>query len=527
MGKLTNAAAGARTQFKFGQESQFGVFVKPTHRLEHLSESLGSTENVLESEGINGFRDRNDVLPGTFDVGGDVEFELGPDGAGMLYYNALGDYQLIERCDGGYHARLEGADVITTIPVVGTNLVRYIHEFLQETPIRFPQEGDEDYTTLDPAIAYVYRSNGLLTLVDLDGGQPIRYQRSNPQVITYITALGVSDTSSPNSAVAALRVRLQRITGPGGLLVNPPLATEGIAYVGPDRVRVRYYQADDQPAAGNGTDIWLLAADWAADNATALPADALAVGDAVIIAPSINRDSTTFPVIAGMQKGAWVLRKLDAANFPSADYEIYTHFIDGGRTQPPGMTLEADKDAVVMTNSGQKIGQLVTNFEQQAIITGSASFMGRREYASGRLVTDVAPDAASILVKEADQFVQLVPAYALGVQIDLEAPAQITIKNETNIQVNAIMVNADGTVRLYVNQLADDATGDTSITRLHLRNENVDLRTSLAWANLGSRTYTITIGGTAANLQEYDVEIDGRAYQFIADGADTNTTIGA
>lgn len=524
MGKLTNAAAGARARFHLGQESTFGNFVKPTHRIEHLSESLGSTENVLESEGINGFRDRNDVLPGTFDVGGDMEFELGPEGAGIIYYNALGDYIRVDRCDGGFHARIASADVIDEIPVVGTNLIRYVHEFLQETPIRFPQEGEPGYTTLDPAIAYVFRNNGALTLVDLDGGNPIRYQRSNARVVSYIQALGVSDTTSPNSAAPALRVRIEQVTDQLGLPVNPPLATEGIAYVGPNRVRVRYYQADTTPSAGNGTDIWLLAADWAADNATALPADALAVGDVIIIAPSISRETSTFPVIPGMNKGAWVLRKLDAANFPGDEYEIYTHFIDGGRTQPAGLTLEADKDAAVLTLSGQKIGQLVTNFEQQAIMTASASFMGRREYAAAVLAEDVAPDAASILLNEADQFRQLVPAYALGVQVDLPVPATITIKNETDIQVNSLMVNADGTVRLYVNQLADDATGATTIERLHLRNENVDLRSTLAHQNLGSRQYTITIGGTSANLQEYNAEIGGRAYQHIADGADTNTT---
>jgi len=511
MGIQSTAATGSKGTVKIGQQAVFGRFVQPTHFTEFTSEGIQATEEVLESEGIRGNRARNDILRGQVSVGGDLNFELPPDGLGMLIYNALGDYLRMRRVDGGYHARRENdridslltADLDTGAPP--DIEPRFVMELSPEALLRF----DNNITTADSTIAYVFRDGNGNLVGDDNSGSGYEIHRANARVETYVLSTAVANTAwssalflnVPNGTptvtvadtpVAAIPIVLAPVVNDEGDLVNAVLAPEGVLRVGDARIRVRYI-ARQELAANAGVRVWLHP-----DDAPTLVTPV--ANDVVIVSPSLSRVATSFTIPAGAGKGAWVYKYLDAVTYATPGFDrIYTHHMEAGTDLPPGVTVEVDRDAAIFVYNGMKVNTLTANFETNAILTLDFAMLGQREYAMAELVEDAIPAQTSIVVKSAEHF----PVPTGPNKNILQDFATITLDKETAIRYTTVVDNTDGTRTLG----GIPSSGVHSIERMHLKGGNVDLRTSIARSK--PETYVITVAGTVLVAETFTVTVDG------------------
>ena len=447
MGITTSPATGARGRITVGEETTYGVAVSPTHIVGFTSESLASSENVLESEEINADRGRHKLIRGNLDVAGDISFEQSASGFGMVLRHALYDYVRCPRTDGGIHARVNTDALIslTTVDAIGTTSILRLADDLSST---FQSAG---------LAAFVYRDATTNALTFLDNTQAgYDYDSVQMQVQTYITAKTLTDSTHSGGVTGVTKFTLAQLYDSTGALVDPELNPNGgLIALGPDRVEVRFFESN---ATGAGTEIWIHPDD------TATVA-AIVVNDAAVAIPSMVRRGSAIAIPApALKVGTWVLQ-FDTAFEDGNGVIAYTHLIERGKYSPTGLTCEIDRDAMIFVYTGNKVNSLTLNFDTNSIVSGTVSMIGRREDSTVKLMDDVVPGSATVRVNGRTAF---------------PAAGVITIGEETGMTYSSVTDNLDGT---YTLNMADTNTANTTaIQRAHFKGENVDSRTSTAVA---------------------------------------------
>jgi uncharacterized protein YaiE (UPF0345 family) len=463
MGIQTKPSTGSRGVVHVGDESTYGVLVSPTHLIEFTSETLSATENVLMSEAIREDRGRHEVIRGNFDVQGELSFEQNTSGLGVILRHALGDYLLAEKVDGGIHARSAKAAVIETpVPDEGTDK-RYTIVFADDHSGGFEPSGKFAVIKRDATGQLVLDNNA-------DAGHD--YAAYTPAGVTYVTAVTAGDDTHAGGTTEVPSITLAKVRASDGALVDPPFnPLGGVIKLGAGRKEYRYFEAK---IAGGAVKVYLDPDDAAANG---LPV----VNDYVQVLACLTNDETagTFAVGATLDKGQWIYQ------FDPTYTGVYTHHIERGRFLPVGLTIEVGRDAAFFLYSGAKVNTLNLTFDANAIVTGSASLVGRAEASIAKLLEDVVPGATSIKISNGDAFPNPVAP----------ATAMITIGEETEIRYTTKTVNADGTVTLS----GIAATGRPSIERFHPKGSNVDSRSSIRAANI--------IEGTTVPLSSFEIMV--------------------
>ncbi len=443
MGISTVPSTGARASVSLGEETIYGIPVQPTHRIDFTSESVSATENQLISATLRPDRGRGQVSRGSLDIGGDLSYEMTTSGLGVLLKQALGDYITFENCDGGIHARQAYADAVP-LAAIGAG------EFAASNSIVLADDTIASFTT--GKLAVVYKDSDYNLNLDNNVGAGYNFDGFNNRLVSYITAVTDPDTTHSGGVTGAVAITLAPVMGPDGTMINPVLNPNGgVLQYGPNRTETTYFESLDL-GAGLGTRVWLNPAD-----TPSLDPGAPVVGQAVIVLPCFTFVGA---VPAGLDLGiGYWLYEFEAA---ATEYDgVWTHHIERGRALPIGMTVEVDRDAAVFVYSGMKVNTLTVNFEQNAIVTGSAALLGRNEYGITTLMADVVPGAASIIIEDGTGFA---------------ATGTITIGEETGMPYSGKTLNPDGTTTLTMTDV--NTANITAIQRQHLKGENVDPRTS-------------------------------------------------
>lgn len=112
-------AIGSRGQLSFGEEVCYGVPKPPTKRIDFTSESIANTIGSLVSAALNPSRAITNIVRGTSDVAGDVNYEQNSTGFGVFYKHALGDVITLLATDGGVRGQL-AADATATLTTTMT-----------------------------------------------------------------------------------------------------------------------------------------------------------------------------------------------------------------------------------------------------------------------------------------------------------------------------------------------------------------------------------------------------------------------
>lgn len=473
MGISTVPSTGARSSVSLGEETVYGIPVQPTHRIEFTSESVAATENQLISAALRPDRGRGKVSRGSLDIGGDLNYEMTTSGLGVLLKQALGDYLRVPNADGGFHARQARAAAVV-LTAVGAG------EFNASESIVLTDDTIAQFST--GKLAVVYKDASYQLNLDDNAGAGYDFDGFNTRVVSHVTAVTDPDTSHSGGVTGAVAITLAPVLGPDGALVNPVLNPNGgVLQYGPDRIETTYFESQDL-GAGLGTKVWLNPAD-----TPSLDPNVPVVGQAVIVLPCFTFVGAV-PAGLDLGIGFW-LYEIEAV---ASEYDgVFTHHIERGRALPIGMTVEVDRDAAVFVYAGMKVNTLTVNFEQNAIVTGTASLLGRNEYGITRLMADVAPGAASVIIEDGTAFA------ASGV---------ITIGEETGMTYSAKTLNPDGTTTLTM--VDTNTANPTAIQRLHLAGENVDPRTTTAVASpvLGQNS-PLTVFESVAYIDGYYEEV--------------------
>lgn len=443
MGISTVPSTGARASVSLGEETIYGIPVQPTHRIDFTSESISATENQLISATLRPDRGRGQVSRGSLDIGGDLSYEMTTSGLGVLLKQALGDYITFENCDGGIHARQAYAAGVP-LAAIGAG------EFAASNSIVLADDTIASFTS--GKLAAVYKDADFNLNIDNNTGAGYDFDGFNNRVVSYITAVTDPDTTHSGGVTGAVAITLAPVMGPDGVMINPVLNPNGgVLQYGPDRTETTYFESLDLGGV-LGTRVWLNPAD-----TPSLDPAAPVVGQAVIVRPCFTFVGA-IPAGLDLGIGYW-LYEFEAV---ATDYDgVWTHHIERGRALPIGMTVEVDRDAAVFVYSGMKVNTLTVNFEQNAIVTGSAALLGRNEYSITTLMADVVPGAASIIIEDGT---------------GLAAAGTITIGEETGMPYSGKVLNPDGTTTLTMTDV--NTANITAIQRQHLKGENVDPRTS-------------------------------------------------
>jgi hypothetical protein len=447
MGISTSPATGSRGQITIGEEALYGVPVSPTHLVGFTSESLSSTENVIESEEIRSDRGRHKLIRGNLDVQGDISFEQSASGFGMVMRHALYDYIKCPRTDGGIHGRVatDALIALTTVDAIGTTSILRLADDLSAT---FESAG---------LAAFVYRDAATNALTFLDNTVAgYSYDSVQLQTQTYVTAKVAADATHSGGVTTAVKLTLSQVFNSVGALVDPVLNPEGgIVKLGPLRTEARFFES---LATGSGTDIWIHPDDAAIGTATI-------VNDACVSVPCMVQRTSAIAIPApALKVGAWVIQ-FDTAYEDGNSVIAYTHLIERGKYSPTGLTCEIDRDAMIFVYSGNKVNTLTLNFETNSIVSGTASLIGRREDSVAKLLVDVVPGQATIMINNRTAFPDA------GV---------LTIGEETGMTYSGIVDNLDGT--FTITMLDTNIANVTAVQRAHFLGENVDSRSSTAVA---------------------------------------------
>lgn len=467
----TSPAVGSRAAIYIGQEECWGNFVRPTHQLDFNSEGLAATENTITSEGIRADRAIHKLIVGNRDVGGDLTSEFSAKGFGMLTYNALGNYLKLEdssvaggAAEGGKHARME-AVAYTMADAAGGGS----HDLDLDTVIELSKETCVDFDTGAGVhrMALVYKLGLSKTLTFEDNvGAGFTYGSFGGREVSSILSIGAPAADPLHGVAASTPITLKQVLDSTGVAIDPDVNLNGgFCYVGQNRVRLPYLSA---VKTGSGTTLYLQPSTLTASGITP------SVNDTVIVAPSLALGSSEAGLLpAAVKKGSWIFQWYPGGG--AVDYsDVRSHFFEAGERLPEGLTIETNRDAAYFLYSGMKVSTMGLEFASNAIVQSTFSLLGKREYAIGILEADVVPGAVSILVSKAEHFPdpQLFPV--------AEQEALISIGEERDIIYTTLTDNLDGTVTLG----GIPSTGDGSISRHHLKKDNVDLRTSLTNENI-------------------------------------------
>jgi hypothetical protein len=539
MGVSTVPSTGARASVHIGEELNYGMVVQPTHNIEFTSESVSQTENPLTSAAIRPDRGRGKQVKGALDIGGDINFELSTSGVGMILRHALGDYITTEAIDGGIHARQARAAAVAltaidtypasqavvltedTVAAYTTGKVAIVYRdangalnvstntgagfaysgFNNRLVSRVTAVADPDTThsggvtdavaiTLAPINAPdgslvnpVLNPNGGVLLYGNDRTETTYFESADlgPGLGT-IVWLNPADTASLSADTPVI----------GDTVITLPCLTF-VGTTGAMELGVGYwvYEYETDPVAQvssvtvtgntdgnftvtiNGVNFTHTAATDTIEeirdalivliNAGAEPVTAAPVStDEITLTADVAGDAFTLSTASGTP--GEIEDALVTANVAEADYEgVFTHHIERGARLPTGLTVEVDRDASIFLYSGMKVNSLAVNFESQAFVAGTASLLGKAEFAMTLLVKDVVPGAAVVVIEDDTAF---------------PAAGFFTIGEETGLEYTSKTQNLDGTTNLIM--ASSDPLDVNAIQRIHLKNENVDPRTSNA-----------------------------------------------
>ena len=87
---MTGPGVGAKGFIGFGAETVWGTAVAPRKYIEFLSESIKRNQSGAVSNGINPYRGATSYKKTTIAPGGDIAFEISPEGIPVLLYHCLG-----------------------------------------------------------------------------------------------------------------------------------------------------------------------------------------------------------------------------------------------------------------------------------------------------------------------------------------------------------------------------------------------------------------------------------------------------
>lgn len=457
MASSTYPATGSRGRVSLGLETEYGVYVSPTHSMKFTSESMSASEDNIRSEGILSDRGYHNIGRGNLTVGGDLNFEQSASGFGLLLYNALGDYVGVEKVDGGIHARVaEDAADATTVPSVDTN-PNASNEIIQ-----LADESTVDFPTTDMNLAIFYRDAANTLSVDDNSATGHAYVGTSTYSVGVASAVTDPDTGYTGySATDVVSVTVAPIYDADGNQVNiEGNPAGGVLLYGSDRAEVTYFEVEDL-GAGSGTKFYLDPSQAIVGDSTTYPA----VDDAIIVKSTVTFAPTYTP--GNLATGSWIA-------YWHTDYSgVWTHFLERGVALPTGLTVEIDRDAAIFLYTGNKVSTLNLTFEPGAIVTGSVTLTGRAELSIAKLDSDVVPGATEIFIE--DRFEAPFPTTA---QIAAAGtPAVITIGERTDITYTTKEVDYSGTGLTRLSGIP--ASGDNAIDRLHLKGTNVDSRTSI------------------------------------------------
>lgn len=451
MATSTAPATGSRGQVAFALEDTFGVYKRPTHIIEFTSESLSAEEETIRSEGIKSDRGYHSLIQGNLSVGGDVSFEASPDGFGLIFHQALGDYVKVENVDAGIRSRV-ASGTNQTVPTVDSNTTagNEIYLLADESTVEFP--------TTDTNLAIFYRDASDTLSVDDNTASGHAYEGHNTYGVSRVNAVTDPDTSYTGySATDVVSITVDQVYDLDGNAYNLPGNTAGgILEFGADRTQVRYFEVD---TSGTGTTFYL-------DPAQVTPSGSNlpVVGDLCIVKATVTFAST----LSNMAAGSWIA-------YWHTDYSgVWSHMHDRGVRLPVGLTIEVDRDAAIFLYTGQRVSTLTLNFEAGQIVTGTASFVGQKELSVGRLHQDAMPGDTEIFIE--DKYEAPFPTTA---QISAgSGTATITIGERTDITYTTkdVDYNGEGITRLS----GIPASGDNAIDRVAPKGTNVDSRTSIA-----------------------------------------------
>ena len=88
---MAGPGVGAKGFVGFGAETTWGTAVTPKKYIEFLSESLKRNQSGVTSNGIQPYRGVTSYKKTTIAPGGDISFEVAPEGIPVLLYHALGN----------------------------------------------------------------------------------------------------------------------------------------------------------------------------------------------------------------------------------------------------------------------------------------------------------------------------------------------------------------------------------------------------------------------------------------------------
>jgi hypothetical protein len=449
MGQKSYPSSGSRGAVRIGEQTIIQGGVQPSHLLAFTSESLTNAENELTSAGIEGTRAIHKLIRNTFVASGDLNVELAAAGYGMVLRHLLGDYVQGVSVDGSIRGRMK-TDAVTAIAAVDTIVAKQVIELTVESSYDYEDSGK---------VAVVYRdANNVLTFAD-NTSAGYAYTGFAPHTISHIPVAGItaSDSTHSGGTTDAVLLTLPQYVGYDGDLTNPEFNTQGgVLYVGPQRVRVRYFEAD---MSGTGTKVWLDPVDVDATNSgLGLVTLVLAAGMVVEGAPCLTGVGTDLGS-APVGKGRWIYQQ--SPDFAGA----YLHHIEPGLRLPPaGLTIEIDRDAANFLYIGMKVGQGQFTFDASAIATATFSFLGIRERGITRLVADAVPGATTIYIED-------------GIAFPV-AGGTITLGEETAITYTTKTLITSGPYDGYYSLSGIPASGAASIQRVHEKFVNVDCRSS-------------------------------------------------
>ena len=449
MGQKSYPSSGSRGAVRIGEQTILQSGVQPSHLLAFTSESMTNAENELTSAGIEGTRAIHKLIRNTFVASGDLNVELAAAGYGMVLRHLLGDYIQGTSVDGSIRGRMKTA-AVTAITAVDTVVAKQVIELTEDSSYDYSDSG---------TVAVVYRDVNNVLAFDSNTNAGYAYTGFAPHTLTHVVTAGITtgDTTHSGATTPALLLTVPQYVGYDGELANPEFNTEGgVLYVGPQRLRVRYFQAD---MSGTGTKLWLLPADIDAAN-TGAGAVALVIADGMVLEGAACLTGTgTALGSAPVGKGRWIYQHSD--DFAGA----FLHHIEPGLRLPPaGLTIEVDRDAAIFLYIGMKVGQGQFTFDASAIATTTFSFLGMRERSITRLVADAVPGATTIYVED-------------GVMFPI-AGGTITIGEETAITYTTKTLMTSGPYDGYYSLSGIPASGVASIQRVHEVGSNVDGRSS-------------------------------------------------
>lgn len=470
--KNTVPAVGARASIVIGEEAQWGTAVDPTHLISFNSESLSASEETIMSEAIRGDRGRHELIQGSLEVSGDIEFEQSASGFGMLLRHALGDYLRLDNVDGGVHARCETAltngKPLLVDTELGDNYI--ILPLAKEHSGGFPASGS--FVVVDRTGT----TNQLRLQGGAGSGDGFTYTSYNQSALSHVASVA----AEPDAAYTAdpVAVIVYPELTPDGTYRRPDFnANGGLIEYGHRRTQAKYYKAVD-------VDVTIDATPQPGKKLFMDPADVV-VGDIVAgdyifgfagladTGATVVDFTNTSAAIAELSRGAWIYE------YDTTFAGVYTHHMERGRYLPEGLTVEIDRDAAVFLYSGVKVGSVNWSASAGEIVSGSFGLIGRAEYAMAELVEDALPglDANSrtyILVTDAEAFPD--PA----TRADM-TEAVITIGERTGIRYSAkeLAGAADGigytdADEVYKLTLVDN----TELTTFYPKGSNVDCKTS-------------------------------------------------